>query len=56
MLLDYYIVITTIAYGVSVLIWLVNAFLFPRISRTSSEETVDSSEIQVRILTIDNRV
>lgn len=55
MLLSLYILITTAVFGISVIIWLLNSFVLPYLSSVDDEKRWTESDVQIRVVTIDNQ-
>jgi cellulose synthase/poly-beta-1,6-N-acetylglucosamine synthase-like glycosyltransferase len=54
MWLELYVVVTSILYGLASLSWLINCFLLPYIKNTREDTVWQESDVQVRVLTVDN--
>lgn len=49
-----YTLLTTIIFGLSISLWVLNCFIFPLFTSSNQDIKWDESDIQVRILTVDN--
>lgn len=53
-LVTIYILITTILFGLSISLWFFNAFIIPIFTSNNQDLEWDESNVQVRVLTVDN--